>query len=569
MLSPKYAKMFLAEAEQLAKKYKLKPPTHVNSTKGAYSNSLDSSLSQNTNIMPVPAGVSGHDVSVLQQRPVLSGALANPIPSTVADITSAIVTGSQKGLEQAKSGWKKWIKGLGLASALSAGLVGGTHVTDSVLTAKIMKGLENPYSSEIKNIMRSDIFDKMEVTKEQSKNDVFNIIYRNSKDDKGVLLNYFGKEMTPLYNGANTTDLRGYNYVAGHGNFKTGKMRKGYTKKEASELAKKGINVSEGIAMSGVDVGRDLLKTKGYNPNLPIFVGSCDMGSLQKTFMKDLANTTGTPVIAPDGFMMSTEKRGAIGIADSTFGGNKNKKLNIVYPEDGRGRDIKIPFEEFKRFQTQLTQDINALNDKNIFERVYQKFKMLDREIPKTNSGVTPIVKNGRVVHISAGHSNVDPGAVNGSYTEANITREIRNEVSKRIKEQGYSVTTDGEGNINMPLKESISLGKQADFAVEFHLNSGGQFSGTEVFTQEENKGFAASLNKAISEGMSAPRRGEKTPSQSQHSRLGFVEDTNGVLVETFNLANKEDLDKYLTNKEKVWDNLAESIIKQLEEGGG
>ena len=175
MLSPKYAKMFLAEAEQLAKKYKIKPPTHVNSTKGAYSNSLDSSLSKNTNtlyelppaikkpdltsrvdggygmshqdtdfgferlnalqkevddtvlsteadlntlsnmfekrnIMPVPIGGSGHDVVVLPDKPMLSGALANPIPSTVADITSAITAGSEKGLEQARGNWKKWIK---------------------------------------------------------------------------------------------------------------------------------------------------------------------------------------------------------------------------------------------------------------------------------------------------------------------------------------------------------------------------------------------------------------------------------------------------------------------------
>lgn len=135
MLSPKYAKMFLAEAEQLAKKYKIKPPTHVNSTRVAYSSSLDDSLSKNTKtsyelpatvqnkgMMPVPVGVSGHDVSVLQQRPVLCGALINLGQVIVADVTSAITTGAVKGLEQAKTIGKNGPKGLDWLQLLLAEL---------------------------------------------------------------------------------------------------------------------------------------------------------------------------------------------------------------------------------------------------------------------------------------------------------------------------------------------------------------------------------------------------------------------------------------------------------------
>lgn len=234
MLSPKYAKMFLTEAEQLAKKYKLKPPTHVNSTKGAYSNSLDSSLSKNTNtlyelppaikkpdltsrvdggygmshqdtdfgferlnalqkevddtvlsaeadlntlsnmfekrdIMPVPVGVSGHDVAVLPDKPMLSGALANPVPSTVADITSAITAGSEKGLEQARGNWKKWAKGFGLASLIGLGAAGGQ------LGIKTMQAYE-------KSAMQKQLQEQVILNAKNNKEEVLSAFIKNSKE---------------------------------------------------------------------------------------------------------------------------------------------------------------------------------------------------------------------------------------------------------------------------------------------------------------------------------------------------------------------------------------------------
>ena len=50
-------------------------------------------------------------------------------------------------------------------------------------------------------------------------------------------------------------------------------------------------------------------------------------------------------------------------------------------------------------------------------------------------------------ITLTAGHSNTDPGAVNGSDREADIAQDMRNIVANILKtEYGLSVKTDGEG---------------------------------------------------------------------------------------------------------------------------
>ena len=60
-------------------------------------------------------------------------------------------------------------------------------------------------------------------------------------------------------------------------------------------------------------------------------------------------------------------------------------------------------------------------------------------------------------ITLTAGHSNTDPGAVNGSDREADIAQDMRNIVANILKtEYGLSVKTDGEGKGNMPLREAV-----------------------------------------------------------------------------------------------------------------
>ena len=76
-------------------------------------------------------------------------------------------------------------------------------------------------------------------------------------------------------------------------------------------------------------------------------------------------------------------------------------------------------------------------------------------------------------ITITAGHSNTDPGAVNGSDREADIAQDMRNIVASILRTDfGLEVKTDGEGKGNLPLREAVKLIKGSRLAVEFHTNA-------------------------------------------------------------------------------------------------
>ncbi len=400
MLSPKYAKMFLAEAEQLAKKYKLKPPTHVNSTKGAYSNSLDSSLSKNTNtlyelpatvqnngIMPVPVGVSGHDVAVLSDKPILSGALANPIPSTVADITSAITAGAEKGLEQARGNWKKWIKGVGLAAAVSSGSVAGLHSFDNSLANELSKkiNITSNFKPRIDKQQTSTTYDQ----------ELLGI--NNPSDKTGAFVNAFGKGHFTDVIEAGGVDVKGYNIITGHGNAVVGNMRLGYTKAEAAEAIKSGLdpNAVEGKAIFAKEMAAMLRADKNYDPNLPTMILSCNLGKRSLTTAQELSNELGAPVVAFDGSAVIGRK--ILYIADNkkldkttnTYTiSNKNSKIQKYYPQNKK-TDIKIPYEELRTQEKQLKNRYESIRNQTLFKRLYDTYNMNNEDLYKpANKGL-------------------------------------------------------------------------------------------------------------------------------------------------------------------------------------
>ena len=64
-----------------------------------------------------------------------------------------------------------------------------------------------------------------------------------------------------------------------------------------------------------------------------------------------------------------------------------------------------------------------------------------------------------KTVTLTAGHSNTDPGAVNGSDREADLAQDMRNIVASILRnDYGLTVKTDGEGKGNLPLREAVKL---------------------------------------------------------------------------------------------------------------
>ena len=159
-----------------------------------------------------------------------------------------------------------------------------------------------------------------------------------------------------------------------------------------------------------------------------------------------------------------------------------------------------------------------------------------------------------KIVTITAGHSNSDPGAVNGSDRESEIAQDMRNIVAYYLKSKGITIRADGEGKGNLPLSEAVKLIKGSNIAVEFHCNAAASKAakGVEALSQPKDKVVSQKLCAAVSSVMGNPLRGDKgwKPENSgQHSRLAYVSN-GGIILELFFISNDEELSIW---KQKKW----------------
>ena len=152
----------------------------------------------------------------------------------------------------------------------------------------------------------------------------------------------------------------------------------------------------------------------------------------------------------------------------------------------------------------------------------------------------------GKIITITAGHSNVDPGAVNGQHREADIAQDARNIVAYYLKQKGIEIRTDGEGKGNLSLNKAIGLIKGSAIAVEFHCNASANKSakGVEALAQSKDKTISQQLCKAVADAMGIPLRGDrgwKPENSGQHTRLGYVAN-GGIILELFFISNDQEL---------------------------
>lgn len=149
-------------------------------------------------------------------------------------------------------------------------------------------------------------------------------------------------------------------------------------------------------------------------------------------------------------------------------------------------------------------------------------------------------------VTVTAGHSNVDPGAVNGKYKEAELVSQFRNAVAYYLREAGIQYKTDGVGTTNQNLNAAIKLIKGSSVAVEFHMNAATskQANGVETIALPKDKKLAQELSKAVADAFGSRLRGDNgwiDQSQSARGRLGFISN-GGLIVELGFISNEEEL---------------------------
>lgn len=179
----------------------------------------------------------------------------------------------------------------------------------------------------------------------------------------------------------------------------------------------------------------------------------------------------------------------------------------------------------------------------------------------------TPTNTSKKTIVITAGHSNTDPGAVNGKRTEAQIVTEMRNLISGKLRAKGYNVLTDGEGTINNSLNEAVKLVPLGEVAIELHLNAAANKSagGIEALAPAKYKAFCkdlcGSLTKVFGNKVRGADGGWKAEDSGQHTRLAYVS-KGGIILETFFISNETELSTYDNKKDEICNTIVEAIIR-------
>lgn len=159
---------------------------------------------------------------------------------------------------------------------------------------------------------------------------------------------------------------------------------------------------------------------------------------------------------------------------------------------------------------------------------------------PELNTNIQPFIT------VTAGHSNKDPGAVNGKFKEAELVSQFRNAVAYYLREAGIQYKTDGVGALNQNLNAAIKLIKGSSVAVEFHMNAASNKSanGVETIALPKDKKLAQELSKAVADVFGSRLRGDRgwiDQSQSARGKLGFISN-GGLIVELGFISNEEEL---------------------------
>lgn len=152
-------------------------------------------------------------------------------------------------------------------------------------------------------------------------------------------------------------------------------------------------------------------------------------------------------------------------------------------------------------------------------------------------------------VAVTAGHSNTDPGAVNGKIKESDLVTNFRNAVSFYLREAGVQVKNDGTGSQNDPLSSAIKLIKGSSVAVEFHMNAATskQANGVETIALPKDRKLAQDLSAAVASALGSRLRGNNgwiDQSQSARGSLGYI-NAGGLIVELGFISNETELAAY------------------------
>jgi N-acetylmuramoyl-L-alanine amidase len=166
---------------------------------------------------------------------------------------------------------------------------------------------------------------------------------------------------------------------------------------------------------------------------------------------------------------------------------------------------------------------------------------------------------------ISAGHSDTDPGAIGHGMTEADIVLEFRDMLADYLRNK-VVFAKDGEPGENLPLRDAALMASRHDVAVEFHCNAfhNEKATGVETLSRLADYPLGNALCRAVSDTLGIANRGAKGEGSGQHSRLAFIAQGKGIIVELFFISSKSDLSKYIANRRRLVEAVGNVLVKAV-----
>lgn len=174
-------------------------------------------------------------------------------------------------------------------------------------------------------------------------------------------------------------------------------------------------------------------------------------------------------------------------------------------------------------------------------------------------------------IYLIAGHNGKGTGA-NGYLDEGEETIIFRDMLDAELCKRGIIPETDfnrEDEKLSDVVKWLKGEVKKTDVCIDIHFNAAGESAnGTEVLIPENHSEseveLADKICKKICDVLGTKSRGVKTEKQSAHGKLAMLSgfDCEQILLEICFCSNKEDVEKYTKNKQKLAEELAVLITK-------
>lgn len=164
-------------------------------------------------------------------------------------------------------------------------------------------------------------------------------------------------------------------------------------------------------------------------------------------------------------------------------------------------------------------------------------------------------------IFLTAGHHNRDSGAIGNGYQENNLTKELRDLITVKLREIAcLKIWNDDDNDTLAQVIAKINqLATTDDFLLEIHFDSADRTaaSGTTALVakgaRSQSKDFASQLANDVAVIVGITNRGVKDETESNRGRLGILHTkASSCLLEIAFISNPSDMQKYQIYKESL-----------------